>query len=75
MIERACEHMGTERATRYLRKFYPWYVERIGGTRALQAEVQHAASIAAVRELLQRRTGPRRPAGGVTRSPRTRRAQ
>src|SRR5262249_21252731 len=24
-MERAEEHLGTERATRYLRKFYPWY--------------------------------------------------
>ena len=32
MIERAVEHMGAERAGRYLRKFYPWYVERLGGT-------------------------------------------
>ena len=30
VIERACEHLGPERATRYLRKFYPWYVERLG---------------------------------------------
>ena len=27
----AREHLGEERATRYLRKFYPWYVERLGG--------------------------------------------
>ena len=30
VIERAVEHLGDERATRYLRKFYPWYVERLG---------------------------------------------
>ncbi len=33
VIERACEHVGPERAGRYLRKFYPWYVERLGGGR------------------------------------------
>ena len=27
MIDRAEEHLGTERAGRYLRKFYPWYME------------------------------------------------
>jgi nifR3 family TIM-barrel protein len=36
LIECAVEHLGEERATRYLRKFYPWYVERLGGTRAAQ---------------------------------------
>jgi tRNA-dihydrouridine synthase len=53
VIERAGEHLGTERATRYLRKFYPWYVERLGGTRALQAAVQTAPSIEAVQVLLR----------------------
>jgi nifR3 family TIM-barrel protein len=52
VIERACEHMGVERATRYLRKFYPWYVDRLGGGKALQASVQQAASIEDVRALL-----------------------
>ena len=52
VIERAREHLGDERATRYLRKFYPWYVERLGGTRALQAAVQRAPSIEAVQELI-----------------------
>ena len=28
-IERAVEHLGEQRATRYLRKFYPWYVPRL----------------------------------------------
>ncbi len=58
MIERAIEHLGEERAGRYLRKFYPWYVERLGaaqgrdGRRVLQA-LQTAPSIAAARELLR----------------------
>ena len=29
-IDRAEEHWGAERAARYLRKFYPWYLERLG---------------------------------------------
>ena len=29
-MDRAVEHLGPERAARYLRKFYPWYVERLG---------------------------------------------
>ena len=28
-IDRAVEHLGEPRATRYLRKFYPWYVQRL----------------------------------------------
>jgi len=52
VIERAVEHLGTDRATRYLRKFYPWYVERLGGTRALQAALQTAPTLEAARELL-----------------------
>ena len=52
VIDRACEHLGPERAGRYLRKFYPWYVERLGGTRQLQAGLQVAPDIAAARRLL-----------------------
>ncbi len=52
VIDSACEHMGAERAGRYLRKFYPWYVERLGGDRALQNGLQTAATIGAARELL-----------------------
>jgi tRNA-dihydrouridine synthase len=57
VIERAAEHMGDERANRYLRKFYPWYVERLGGTRQeqaqLQGELQQTPTLADARELLR----------------------
>jgi tRNA-dihydrouridine synthase B len=33
-IDRAVEHLGAPRAARYLRKFYPWYVARLGLDRA-----------------------------------------
>jgi tRNA-dihydrouridine synthase B len=56
VIDHACDHMGTDRATRYLRKFYPWYVERLGGTKRLQAAVQCAASIDEVRALIATET-------------------
>jgi tRNA-dihydrouridine synthase len=52
VIERACEHLGEERATRYLRKFYPWYLERLGGEKSLQDGLQRAASLDEVRSLL-----------------------
>jgi len=51
VIERAQEHLGPDRATRYLRKFYPWYVERLGGGRVLQAELQQAPTLEAARDL------------------------
>jgi tRNA-dihydrouridine synthase B len=51
VIDRTCEHLGPERAARYLRKFYPWYVERLGGSRRLQASLQVAPGVEAAREL------------------------
>ncbi len=53
VIDRAVEHLGEDRATRYLRKFYPWYVERFGGGRALQAALQTAPTLEDARELLR----------------------
>ncbi len=53
VIERACEHLGEERAGRYLRKFYPWYVERLGAGRGLQAALQVAPDLAQVRALFR----------------------
>ena len=53
VIERACQHLGTERATRYLRKFYPWYVERLGSDRGLQDALQRAQTLENARVLLR----------------------
>ncbi len=66
VIDRAREHLGEERATRYLRKFYPWYIDQLscaylaqlGGASPLRAALQTAPSLESVRELL-------RGAGGV----------
>ena len=58
VIERAVEHLGEDRATRYLRKFYPWYVERLGGGNALQAALQTAPSLEVARELLHAQEAP-----------------
>jgi nifR3 family TIM-barrel protein len=52
VIDRACEHLGPDRAGRYLRKFYPWYVERLGGGKGLQSELQRAPTLQQARELL-----------------------
>jgi nifR3 family TIM-barrel protein len=52
VMDRATEHLGAERAGRYLRKFYPWYVERLGGDTSLQDALQRAESIDDARRLL-----------------------
>ncbi len=53
----AREHLGEERATRYLRKFYPWYVERLAPpptvARALQSALQTAPTLQAARALFE----------------------
>ncbi|MDP9386218.1 MAG: tRNA-dihydrouridine synthase [Actinomycetota bacterium] len=45
VLERAGEHLGPDRAARYLRKFHPWYVERIGAPRATQDALQRAGTL------------------------------
>jgi nifR3 family TIM-barrel protein len=52
VIDRGAEHLGEERAARYLRKFYPWYVERLGGDRDLQDALQRAPTLEDARALL-----------------------
>lgn len=56
VIDRAREHLGEERATRYLRKFYPWYVQRLApsasAARALQARLQTAPTLEEARALV-----------------------
>jgi tRNA-dihydrouridine synthase B len=56
VLEGAREHLGEERAARYLRKFYPWYVERLGGGRELQDSLQRAATLEHARELFHEAT-------------------
>ncbi len=55
VIERACEHLGERRASHYLRRFYPWYAERLGFARsqerALCGAVVQAPTFERVREL------------------------
>jgi tRNA-dihydrouridine synthase B len=55
-IDRAAEHLGEVRATRYLRKFYPWYIPRLGldseGAKRLQAALQAAGTLPEARQLL-----------------------
>jgi tRNA-dihydrouridine synthase len=55
VMDAAVTHMGEERAARYLRKFYPWYVERLGGDRHLNEALQRTDNLAAARAILQSR--------------------
>ncbi len=52
VIDRAKEHLGDERAGRYLRKFYPWYMEPLGASPELADELQRHADLAQARRLI-----------------------
>src|SRR3982751_6864088 len=45
VTERAEEHLGAERAQRYLRKFHPWYVERLEAPKEAADELQRSADL------------------------------
>jgi nifR3 family TIM-barrel protein len=53
VLDRAVEHMGPDRAVRYLRKFHPWYVHALGESRALQDVLQRAPTLAAQRAAIR----------------------
>jgi nifR3 family TIM-barrel protein len=57
VVDRAEEHLGPDRAVRYLRKFHPWYVERLGEEAAVQDALQRAETLAETRAVI----------GGLTR--------
>jgi tRNA-dihydrouridine synthase B len=52
VIDRAEQHLGAERATRYLRKFYPWYLERIPRSARAAKALQRSGSLAEARGLV-----------------------
>jgi tRNA-dihydrouridine synthase B len=54
IMDQAEDHMGPDRAGRYLRKFYPWYVARLGGGKELQDALQRADGLAGARAELDR---------------------
>jgi nifR3 family TIM-barrel protein len=58
IIDRAEEHLGSERAGRYLRKFYPWYAATMGLPKALNHELSTAPTTAHARAFLDRLTLP-----------------
>ena len=52
IVDRAEEHLGPDRAARYLRKFYPWYLERLQAPAELAAELQRNDELASARALI-----------------------
>ena len=52
VVDRAEEHLGAERAARYLRKFHPWYTERLGAGRGVQDALQRAESLSEQRAII-----------------------
>lgn len=60
VIARAAEHLGEQRAARYLRQHYPWYLSHLSADAELRESLQRSESLAAARELLAQL----RPASG-----------
>jgi tRNA-dihydrouridine synthase B len=59
-MRRAEEHLGSERAARYARKFYPWYLERLGIRGPAVDAFQRASTLEEASRLLG--AAPERPA-------------
>jgi tRNA-dihydrouridine synthase B len=57
VIDRAEEHLGVERAGRYLRKFYPWYAESLGLTKRQAHALLMAPTTADARTVVNRFAG------------------
>ncbi|MBA3301614.1 MAG: tRNA-dihydrouridine synthase, partial [Thermoleophilaceae bacterium] len=53
VIDRAEEHLGVERAGRYLRKFYPWYADTLGLTKRERAPLVTAPTTGHARAALE----------------------
>jgi nifR3 family TIM-barrel protein len=53
VMERAVEHLGEARAVGFLRKFYPWYLARLGAPQGLKEALNAAATVDAAGEVLR----------------------
>jgi tRNA-dihydrouridine synthase B len=51
VMDRAEEHLGAARAARYLRKFYPWYLERLNADRRTMSTFQESDDVDEARSL------------------------
>ncbi len=61
VIAQAEDHLGTERAGRYLRKFYPWYADTLGLTRREREPLVTAPTTAHARAALSALAGRKVP--------------
>jgi tRNA-dihydrouridine synthase B len=52
VMDRSVEHLGADRAGRYLRKFYPWYLEQLHASKELAQAMQATATVADARTVL-----------------------
>ena len=52
MMGAASEHFGPVRAARWMRKAYPWYMDRLGADKHVQAALQATDSLDAARAVL-----------------------
>jgi len=58
VVDRAEEHLGAERAQRYLRKFYPWYTQRLEAPAEVIDELQRSADLDRARALIGALSSP-----------------
>jgi tRNA-dihydrouridine synthase len=54
VVARAEEHLGEKRASHYLRKFYPWYLNRLGMARREAEQFQQLTRLDEAREAIAR---------------------
>ena len=52
VMDCAEDHMGPERAGRYLRKFYPWYLDRLDVPKLVKNELCQTAGLERAREIV-----------------------
>ena len=52
VMDRAEEHFGSARAARYLRKFYPWYLDRLGLDGSIGDDLQRLDDLDGARALV-----------------------
>jgi tRNA-dihydrouridine synthase B len=58
VIDKAEVHLGPDRAARYLRKFYPWYLERLEADRETAADFQQSEDLDQARRLVRELEAP-----------------
>jgi tRNA-dihydrouridine synthase B len=58
VVNQAEQHFGPERASRYLRKFYPWYLDRLDAPREVSDELQRSTDLSRARQLISGLASP-----------------